>query len=129
MNLLDYSVQIHPAFESDLSDIVSLIRNHEKRYARSLGQPHHASIRNSIQDQHLLIARINGNMVGFVEYYPRSDGWNTIYSIAVDAHWEGIGIGRNLLYSFPISIRLECPQFVNGIFLILDTQYFMYAEM
>src|SRR5690606_2285447 len=129
MNLLDYSVQIHPAFESDLSDIVSLIRNQEKRYAGSLGQPHHASIRKSIQDQHLLIARINGNMVGFVEYYPRSDGWNTVYSGAVGAHWEGMGIGRNLLYSVPPPIPLKRPQFVNGNFPNPATQFYLNAGM
>jgi GNAT superfamily N-acetyltransferase len=57
----------------------------------------------------LLIAEVDGIFAGFVSYYARRDGWNTVYEIAVDPTYAGEGVGRNLLYAVPTPIRLKCP--------------------
>lgn len=38
----------------------------------------------------------------------------TLYDLATDPRYTGLGIGRNLLYSVPQPTRLKCPVTVNG---------------
>jgi GNAT superfamily N-acetyltransferase len=57
----------------------------------------------------LLVAEVDGIFAGFVSYYARRDGWNSVYEVAVDESFAGEGVGRNLLYAVPAPIRLKCP--------------------
>jgi GNAT superfamily N-acetyltransferase len=57
----------------------------------------------------LHIARIDGEAVGFVSFWARRDGWHTVHELCVRDGWQGVGVGRALLYSVPTPIRLKCP--------------------
>lgn len=56
------------------------------------------------------VAEVEGEVVGFVNYHARQDGWQTIYHIAVHHDFQGKGIGRALLYAVPCPIQLDCVQ-------------------
>lgn len=114
LNLLQRNFHIRLATGDDISEIAIIIRKHEKQLSGSLGAPHYPSLRKAATECRLYVAEIDVGIVGFVEFYRRQDGGQTIYSLAVDAHYEGLGIGRNLLYSVECPIRLKCPAYVNG---------------
>lgn len=66
------------------------------------------ALREAAARKQLYIADVDGQIAGFVHWYARRDGINTIHEIAVDRdHLQG-GIGRTLLYSVPCPIRLKC---------------------
>lgn len=115
LNLLQRGFHIRAARENDLPIIAALTRAQERRHAGALGAPHYPSLRKAIAEARLHVGVLEGvGVVGHVEYYRRQDGWQTIYSLAVDPRYEGLSIGRNLLYSVECPIRLKCPQAVNG---------------
>lgn len=114
--LLDQGFYIRHATDADIPAVAALIRAQEQRVAGSLGAPHYPSLRLAAREQRLHVAEMNGaGVVGYVEYYRRRDGTQTVYGLAVGARYEGIGVGRNLLYSVECPIRLKCPQKVNGV--------------
>lgn len=113
-NLLERGFQIRYATDVDVPSVVALIRAQEKRFAGSLGAPHYPSLRKAVTEKRLHVAELNDvGIVGYVEYWRRRDGVQTIYGLATDPRFEGLGIGRNLLYSVECPIRLKCPQLVN----------------
>lgn len=66
------------------------------------------ALREAAARKQLFIADVDGQIAGFVHWYARKDGINTIHEITVDRdHLQG-GIGRALLYSVPCPIRLKC---------------------
>lgn len=62
----------------------------------------------SIERRSLLVAEVDGNMVGFVHWNARRDGWHTLYELVVDEAFHRSGVGRNLLYACPTPVRLRC---------------------
>ena len=64
----------------------------------------------SIESGELLVAHEeNGEVIGFLRWHRRRDGWSTIYEICVRADFRGLGIGKCLLNHIPRPIRLKCP--------------------
>jgi GNAT superfamily N-acetyltransferase len=85
------------------------------------------SLREAVVRKQLFIAEYDGATVGFVHWYARRDGVNTVHEIAVNPDYQGMGIGRALLYSVPCPIRLKCKQdntqgntFYQGAGMVLD---------
>lgn len=58
----------------------------------------------------LFVAVLDDEVVGFVSWHARQDGWQTIYDLAVSRSAQGLGIGRNLLFSVPTPLRLRVTQ-------------------
>lgn len=56
------------------------------------------------------VAEHNGQVVGFVNYHARQDGWQTVYHLAVHPDFRGQGFGRALLYAVPCPIELRVKQ-------------------
>lgn len=67
------------------------------------------SLRECAERGGLFIAVIEGIPAGFVSFRACRDGWQTIYELCVLPEWEGLGVGRALLYAVPCPIRLKCP--------------------
>ena len=63
----------------------------------------------SVEQGELLVAVTNSQIVGFLRWHHRRDGWNTIYEICVDEGFRKSGIGAALLDQIPRPIRLKCP--------------------
>lgn len=57
----------------------------------------------------LHVAERNGDVVGFARFHARRDGWHTLYDLAVHPDHQRAGMGRSLLYSVPVPVRLKCP--------------------
>lgn len=53
----------------------------------------------SAAKRELHVAELDGQVVGFARFHTRRDGWHTLYDLAVAPKWQGLSIGRNLLYS------------------------------
>lgn len=72
-----------------------------------LGGVQMAALKRSIENGCCHVAEIENKVVGFVEFYTRKDGGNTIYHIATDEQFQKRGIGAALLFSVPCPIRLR----------------------
>lgn len=62
------------------------------------------------------VALVGGDVVGFVHWHMRLDGWSTVYEIATAM--RGRGIGRMLIDSVPKPMQLKCPEgsIANGFY-------------
>ncbi len=98
-------IDIRKGVVSDAEACQKMLRQHPK----SFGFVTLLSLREAADKESLYIARVNGDMVGFVSFRACRDGWQTIYELCVDEAWHGKGVGRALLYSVPTPIRLKCP--------------------
>lgn len=98
--------QIRIATLSDIPAIQAVARQHSKM----LGFVRRASLERAAAKAELFVAEDAGQVVGFVNWHARRDGWSTVYEIAVSQANQGQGIGRVLLYSVPCPIRLKCTQ-------------------
>ncbi|NBT26911.1 MAG: N-acetyltransferase [Actinobacteria bacterium] len=50
----------------------------------------------------------DGQIVGFIHWHMRRDGWVTVYEIGT--MMRGKGLGRMLLRSVPRPVQLKCPE-------------------
>lgn len=66
------------------------------------------ALRAAADRRQLFIADVDGQIAGFVHWYARKDGLNTIHEIAVNRDYLRFGIGRALLYAVPAPIQLKC---------------------
>lgn len=66
------------------------------------------SLREAAHRRQLHIAEVVGCFAGFVHWYARKDGINTIHEIAVDRKHLHTGVGRALFQSVPAPVRLKC---------------------
>jgi GNAT superfamily N-acetyltransferase len=69
-----------------------------------------AQLRQSIGKRELFVAEVSGQVIGFVRWHSRRDGWQTVYDLAVRQDYLGQGVGRALLYSVKAPLRLKCTQ-------------------
>lgn len=81
-----------------------------RQYRDELGFVTRPGLQQSAARKSLLVAIDNCEVVGFVDYWPRRDGWSTVYHLAVTKTHTGRGVGRQLLYAVPAPIRLKCTQ-------------------
>lgn len=98
------------ANESDLPAIVRIIRAN----ASELGGVFYPSLRRAIAARELYVHIMANQIAGFVNWHAVTRGANkdtsTIYEIAVDERWRGLGCGRALLNAVPPPVRLKCTQ-------------------
>lgn len=91
---------------NDIPAVQVIARQHSKM----LGFVRKSSLERAVGKRELFVAESDGQIVGFVNWHARRDGWSTIYEIAVSKANQGQGVGRMLLYSVPCPIRLKCTQ-------------------
>lgn len=96
-------IHIRHAIERDIESINRIAR----QYPDELGYVSKSEMRMAISHKSLHVAIVDNQVAGYVLFYRRLDGWQTIYSIATDKVHTGTGIGRNLLYSVPCPMRLK----------------------
>jgi GNAT superfamily N-acetyltransferase len=92
-----------------------IARDQEKKRNSSLGWVKKVEYTQKYSAFH--VGEIGGQIVGFVLFHTavKGDdvGYTVVKALAVDLRYEGLGIGRNLLYSVECPIRLRCPQRIN----------------
>jgi ribosomal protein S18 acetylase RimI-like enzyme len=72
----------------------------------------------AIDRSEVLLAKQNGNIIGFVEYRHRQDEQTTLYNIAIVPEYRRLGIGRKLVQVLVAEaierkkryISLKCPE-------------------
>ncbi|NBW12402.1 MAG: GNAT family N-acetyltransferase [Caulobacteraceae bacterium] len=84
-----------------------------RQHKTALGWVMLQTIQRAIEDGTLHVATIDGVIRAFALYSVPSrgtnKGWNVVHTLATERGWQGMNIGRNLLYSVPTPIRLKCP--------------------
>lgn len=101
---------MYPLIRQATSEDVDSILHIAHQYRDELGYVHPVALRSHIAAGTVLVCKVDGRLVGFVEYHARRDGWQTIYHLATDKSMTGQGIGRQLLYAVPCPIRLKVTQ-------------------
>lgn len=104
INLIQRGFHIRYGTIGDIGTIDHIAR----QYPKQLAFVRRVSIQRAIDKACCHVAIADGELVGFVLFNARRDGWQTIYDLAVDRNYADLGIGRNLLYSVPCPIRLKC---------------------
>lgn len=91
-------------------DDIPAIKQIANQYKNELGFVNRAALIESVSRRELFVAtlRPHNDVVGFVNWHARRDGWHTIYELAVHRDYVGRGIGRALLYAVPTPTRLKC---------------------
>lgn len=95
--------KIRRATSEDVNRIIAISR----QYRDELGFVQKVALCERISRKTVLVTELDGYICGFVDYYARLDGWQTVRHLAVDKHFIGQGIGRQLLYAIPCPIRLK----------------------
>ena len=96
---------IRYAAEGDIASIKKIAN----KYKNELGYVMYPSLRRAIEKRELLVATFGHQIVGFVNWHLRRDGWATVYEIAVATEFKRIGIGKALLDAIPYPVQLKCP--------------------
>lgn len=108
-----FRIRVGIAADVDACDRIA--RAQEKAHPSSLGWVMKQSY--TAKNHTFHVAEVDGIIRGFVLYGTptrgKNTGWHVVHALAVQPGFEGVGIGRNLLYSVPTPIRLKCPQTVG----------------
>lgn len=99
-----YQVGIRYASERDFEAVNRIAR----QWNTELGFVSRSAMAQSAEQFELYVAERDSQVLGFVRWHRRRDGWSTIYEIAVDRTHIGHGIGRALLEAVPLPRRLKC---------------------
>lgn len=94
---------IRLAKEDDL-DRIKQIANQNREF---IGFVMKVVLKESIKNNSLFVYEKDNNIVGFVHFYKRLDGWNTLHELVVDKNYQKCGIGKELYLSVPLPIRLK----------------------
>lgn len=108
MNIMNqwrgHSCMIRFAVEADLPHIKKIAN----QYGDELGYVMWPSLRRAIERRELWVAAYGMQVIGFVNWHLRLDGWATVYELAVKRDFRGTGIGAALIASIPHSLQLKC---------------------
>lgn len=100
----DTSATVSLASEADFKAIIRIANQHRAE----LGQVLKHNLKTGINENSLLVARnTSGDVIGFILWHRRQDGWSTIYDIAVDRDFAGAGIGQILMSQVPQPRQLK----------------------
>jgi GNAT superfamily N-acetyltransferase len=106
---------IIPAILFDTPFCDQIAKDCEKASQGCLGWVRLNSMEESIRKGMMNVARssLNGRIIGFILWSKPSrganKGWHVVHTLAVDILHQREGIGRVLLNSVPLPIRLKCP--------------------
>lgn len=98
---------MYPRIRVATHDDVPGILRIAHQYRNELGYVHPVALREHIARHTVLVAVQDNNLLGFVDYHSRRDGWQTVYHLATDRAHTAQGVGRQLLYAVPCPIRLK----------------------
>ena len=65
------------------------------------------TLREAISRDELYVAEMNNTIIGFLHFYKRKDGWNTVHEIGVLKEFQDLGIGKKLFNMAPKPRRLK----------------------
>ncbi len=105
-NLLERGFRIRRGTAADVDACDRIAR---KQPRGTLPYISKVSLRDSAAKRELHVAAFGAQVIGFTRFHTRRDGWTTLYDLATDPRYQGLGVGRNLLYSVPQPTRLKCP--------------------
>lgn len=83
------------------------LRKIANQYRGEFGFIKRVAIEESIQKKELIVAEIDHVVVGFIHFYKRKDGINTVREIAVDKAYLELGIGKILYTMVPKPKKLS----------------------
>lgn len=102
-------VAIRYATGDDIPAIQQIARQYDSPKNKDyIGYVNLAAIREHAARYEVHVATFHGRIVGFVNWHLRRDGRATIYELAVDRAYRGIGAGRALVGAIPAPIQLKC---------------------
>lgn len=107
---------------------IPAIKQIANQYKAELGFVNSAALLTAMIRYEVYVAEYMGQVVGFVNWHRRRDGWSTIYEIAVHRDYQRQKIGRALLEAVPAPRRLKCTfdnpanDFYESTGMILDGQ-------
>ena len=87
---------------------LAAIKKIANQYKSELGYVMLPALREAIKRFELYVAFVGAEIVGFVHFRTRRDGWHTVYELAAHRDWQKRGIGRMLLSAVPAPVRLKC---------------------
>lgn len=94
---------IRLATEDDLKRIKQ-IANQNREF---IGFVMNVALKEAIGKKSLLVYENDKQVVGFVHFHKRLDGWNTLHELVVDKNYQGQGIGKELYVCVPLPMRLK----------------------
>lgn len=97
--------------------IIDVVKHIADQHRSELGFHARQAYVDSLNKSELLIAKMDGRVVGFVRYHHRRDGRTTLYEIATTPDIRSKGVGRCLVEALIADcqraaskcIRLSCP--------------------
>lgn len=91
---------------ADMDDllIIKKIANQNREF---IGFIMKASLIQAIDNNSLLVICEENEVVGFVHFHKRKDGWNTLHEIAISKKHQHKGYGQQLFETVPMPIRLK----------------------
>lgn len=104
-----HEVTVTKAEHSDIDDIKRIADAHRNE----LGFVRRPTLIEAIDRSEILIAKRNGNIIGFVEYRHRRDDQTTLYNIAVFPEYRRLGVGRKLVQSLVTEARKRNKQYIS----------------
>jgi ribosomal protein S18 acetylase RimI-like enzyme len=97
---------IRLANEDDL-DRIKQIANQNREF---IGFVMKVALKESIKKNSLLVFEKENQIIGFVHFHKRLDGWNTLHELAVDKNYHKQGVGKELFSCVPLPIRLKTTE-------------------
>lgn len=109
---------IRLATDEDIPQIGKIAQQNKK----FIGFVMNVALAESVKKESLYVYTKDNEVVGFVHYHKRLDGWTTLHEIAVAKSHQGQGIGKELLNVPPEPIRLKTT-FDNLVAIALYEKY------
>lgn len=94
---------IRPANQSDIPGVVKIARQNRE----FIGFVMNVALKESIEKGSLFVYEKDNDIIGFVHFHKRLDGWTTLHEIAVAKQYHGQGIGKKLLDIPKEPVRLK----------------------
>lgn len=91
------------------SDDLDAVKKIADAHRKELGFVLRPALIDSIDKQELFVAKIDDEVVGFMHWHKRKDGWSTRYHLCVAKQARGQGIGKMLVDEVPKPNRGRCP--------------------
>lgn len=87
---------------------IPAIKRIANQYKNELGFVNSAALKTSMARHEVFIAEYMGEIIGFVNWHKRRDGWATIYEVAIHKAFIGRKVGRALMTAIPRPRQLKC---------------------
>lgn len=92
-----------------IADDIDVIKKLADSHKKELGFILRPALLESIQKNEVLVAKIDDQIIGFMHWHKRKDGWSTRYHLCVQKDSRGKGIGKMLVDKVPKPNKGRCP--------------------